>query len=63
MGNVLGRTALYRIMRVAERFPDIEKAADYFEKFMALEPDVQANFLAYCRIREEEDALLASARF
>lgn len=43
-------------MRCCERFPDLDKAVEYVEKFAALEPDIQNNFLAYCRIRELEEA-------
>lgn len=43
-------------MRVCERFPDLDKANEYIRKFSELEPEEQNNFLAYCRIRELEEA-------
>lgn len=55
-GNLFARSGAYRIMRVCERFPDLDKANEYIRKFSELDPEEQNNFLAYCRIRELEEA-------
>jgi len=49
-------------MRCCERFPDIDKVVEYVKKFSELEPEVQNNFLAYCRIRENEEAALMGGK-
>ena len=57
-GNHFARSGVYRIYRVAERFPDLSAAVDYHEKFLQLDEVVQNRLLAYCRIREAEEAAL-----
>lgn len=57
----MARTAFYRIMRVAERFPDIDAVVSYYEKFMKLDPEIRMNFLAYERIRSNEEVSLMAA--
>ena len=45
-------------MRIAERFPDIKAVVSYYDEFMALDPEIRMNFLAYDRIRSCEEIAL-----
>lgn len=61
-GQPLARTAFYRIMRVCERFPDLDRVVSFYDSFMKLDPETRLNFLAYESIRESEETLLAALK-